>query len=396
LLGQSFVIFMAVSFSRTLQALQADRPVWRFVGLCFLFVIPLALGWLLYADITIYEVSSSARLESLPQTVAAEVEGKVVERLLQIGLEVEKGQVLVRLDDQHILNLIAESTNQIDAAERHIKALQSEIVAKEASFTSLAVTRELAIKSAKEKLDSASIEARLAQQKFSRIESLAKARAIAEEDVDEKRAGAETAQGNLRNLELNVALVAQDYTTREFNLKSELLTIRTELVKAEGDLANSIKQLQTRKDELKQRTLVSNVAGRVEEVVPLRIGNVVKPAEKLATIVPRETPRVVAFVPVIAVGRVATRQKARLRMDGFPWTQYGTVSAIVTAVGNEPTDGFIRVELDIMRDIYTPIPLIHGQTASVEIAVDRASPARLILRAAGEFLTTHRPAQNRQ
>ncbi len=386
---------MAVSFSRTLQALQADRPIRRFLGLSFLFVVPIGLGWFLFADITVFEVSSSARLESLPQTVAAEVEGKVVDRALQIGLEVGKGQVLVRLDDQHIVNLIAETINQIDAAEMHIKALESEIAGKESSLTSLPITRELAIKGANEVLEIASIEARLAQQDLARMETLVKSRAVSEEEVDARRASAETLQGKVRSAELNVALVEQDYTSREFTLKSELLTIGTDLVKAKGVWANAKKQLQTRNDELKQRTIVSNVAGRVEEVVPLRIGNVVKPAEKLATVVPQETPRVVAFLPVVAVGRVVAGQTARLRMDGFPWTQYGTVAAIVTAVGNEPADGLIRVELDI-TDTSARIPLKHGQTTTVEIAVDQASPAELILRAAGKFLTTQPAALDNQ
>ena len=382
---------MAVSFSRTLQAIQADRLVWRFAGLSFLFVLPVALGWLRYAEITVYEVSSSAHLESLPQTVAAEVEGKVVEQALQIGLEVVKGQVLVRLDDQHILNLMAESRNRIDAAEMHIKALQNEIEGKEASLKSLAIARELGIKVANEELTSAGFAAEVAQLNLARAESLAKTSAIAQEEREAKRASARTAESNVKKAELNVKLAELDYTAKEHLQNAELLTIRTELVKAEGELANARIQLATRNDELQQRTIVSNVAGRVEEVVPFRIGNVVKPAEKLATIVPQETPRVVAFLPVIAVGRVETKQTARLRMDGYPWTQYGTVAAEVSAVGNEPADGLIRVEL-VITDKSTPIPLKHGQTASVEIAVERASPAMLILRAAGEFLTTQRTA----
>ncbi len=377
---------MAVSFSRTLQAIQADRPVWRFAGLSFLFVLPVALGWLLCAEITVYEVSSSAHLESLPQTVAAEVEGKVVEHYLQIGLEVVKGQVLVRLDDKHILNLIAESRNQIDAAEMHIKALQNEIEGKEA-LKSLAITRKQGIEVANEELNSAGFAAEEARQHLARAETLAKSSSIANAELDAKRAIEKTADSDVKKAVSNVKLAELDYLARQHIQEAELLAIRTERVKADGELAHVRKQLATRNDELEKRTIVSNVAGRVEEVVPFRIGNVIKPAEKLATIVPQETPRVVAFLPVIAVGRVVAGQTARLRMDGFPWTQYGTVTAKVTAVGNEPADGLIRVELDI-TNTSTRIPLKHGQTASVEIAVEQASPAMLILRAAGEFLTT--------
>ena len=40
-------------------------------------------------------------------------------------------------------------------------------------------------------------------------------------------------------------------------------------------------------------------------------------------------------IPVAVVGRIRPGQPARLRLEGFPWTQYGTVAATVAEHLNE-------------------------------------------------------------
>jgi multidrug resistance efflux pump len=96
--------------------------------------------------------------------------------------------------------------------------------------------------------------------------------------------------------------------------------------------------------------------------------------------------------PAASVGRVRPGQPARLRLDGFPWTQYGTLSATVSGVGNEASEETIRVELAVESDPVSRIPLQHGQTGAVEVAVERAASAVLVLRAAGQYLMSHREA----
>ena len=87
-----------------------------------------------------------------------------------------------------------------------------------------------------------------------------------------------------------------------------------------------------------------------------------------------------ALFPAAAVGRIRPGQAARLRLEGFPWTQYGLLRATVSAVGNEADAGLVRVELAIEADPDSPIPVQHGLPGSVEIAVEKVSPAILVLR----------------
>lgn len=80
------------------------------------------------------------------------------------------------------------------------------------------------------------------------------------------------------------------------------------------------------------------------------------------------------------------RQAAELRLDGFPFTQYGSLRTTVTSVAAELRDGRVRVEL-ALADAHVNVPLQHGMPGSVQVEVERTLPAILALRAAGQRFT---------
>ena len=68
-----------------------------------------------------------------------------------------------------------------------------------------------------------------------------------------------------------------------------------------------------------------------------------------------------------------------------------TVAASVTRVATEPLDGRIRVELGLDQEVTFPVPLQHGLPGTLEVEVERISPAALVLRAAGKAVSRTRP-----
>lgn len=88
------------------------------------------------------------------------------------------------------------------------------------------------------------------------------------------------------------------------------------------------------------------------------------------------------FSPAVQ-GRIQPGQMARLRLDSYPWLQYGTVSAVVTTVPRTPRDGWLEIKLSIPEEPTGPITLDYGMTGVIEVAVEQVSPAELLLRAAG-------------
>jgi membrane fusion protein (multidrug efflux system) len=350
--------------------------------------------WIFGAKLPVYEVSTTARVEVLvpPHTVSPSVEGRVVASQLRVGLETLPGDVLLTLDGESVSRMMDETSEQIVANRKRLVVLKEEIETKERAVAAQVKARELASRESQAQLDAAQTRGRFARQRLQRAETLAAQNAIATEELDSIRSEAETAEALSKVAELTIARGEQDRLAETDLEKAELSHVQQEAARIEGDLAVSQATLRRLEHELELRSIRAYVAGRVEEVVPFRVGSVVKPAEKLATIVPHGETRIIAQLPVVAVGRVLDGQPARLRMDGFPWTQYGTLSARVTGIGNEPADGLIRVELAVVPDLASRIPLQHGQTGTVEIEVEKASPATLVLRAAGQYLTTRRSA----
>lgn len=95
---------------------------------------------------------------------------------------------------------------------------------------------------------------------------------------------------------------------------------------------------------------------------------------------------VAQFSPAVQ-GRIQPGQPARLRLDSYPWLQYGTVPAVVTTVPRAPRDGWLEIRLTIAEEPPAPITLDFGMTGVVEVAVEQVSPAELLLRAAGRGIS---------
>jgi membrane fusion protein (multidrug efflux system) len=136
------------------------------------------------------------------------------------------------------------------------------------------------------------------------------------------------------------------------------------------------------------RVIRSPIAGRIGSVAEVRAGSVIHEAEVLGTVVPPGVPRVVALFPASAIGRLEPGQAAQVRLDGFPWTQFGTLKAAVADVGNEASAGCIRVELRLAPEQDSPIRLEHGLPGSAEVVVEEVSPAVMLLRAAGQLVAS--------
>jgi hypothetical protein len=92
------------------------------------------------------------------------------------------------------------------------------------------------------------------------------------------------------------------------------------------------------------------------------------------------------FPPRAALGRVRRGQSGLLRLDGFPWSEFGSVSVTVAHVALE-SSGTVRVEFDIDPRSTFRGKLVHGMPGSIEVAVERITPLALLLRTTGQALT---------
>jgi membrane fusion protein, adhesin transport system len=158
-----------------------------------------------------------------------------------------------------------------------------------------------------------------------------------------------------------------------------ILTMQGDALAAESTIARLHEQIE-------RHVVRAPVSGTVADLPVLRTGAYVAAGQKLATVVPHGGLIIVAdFAPAAVLGRIHPGQPARLRLDGFPWAQYGMIDARVLRVAGEVRDGLVRVEFEPAKQGAPKLALQHGLPGSIEVGIEQVSPAQLVMRAAGRF-----------
>ena len=385
---------MATSFSRTLRSLDQQRPrSWLLLSLVFVLVVGAC--WLVLARVPIYEVTQQARLEVAlaAHALATNVSGRVVRSQLQLGRQVADGDVLVELDATDAELAISEKRTWIVSLDARRTALEREIAAERETLDAQKQASSQSTEELTAQVTKAQSQAKFAFSQAARVKKLRETNSVSESEAEKMIVDAETSAAALTEAQAASKRSDRDRTALEKERQTRIVRLERESVEIRGDIDNERGAIRRLERDLAERQLRAPVAGRIGEMAEVRVGSVVQVAQKLCAIVPAGSPRAIAHFQPIVVGRLKPGQSARLRLDGFPWTQYGTLPATVTDIDTEPRDGMVRVELSLSPRPTSKIPLDHGLTGSVEIEVERVAPTVLLLRAAGQFLRTRKSGE---
>jgi membrane fusion protein, adhesin transport system len=388
---------MSTSFARTVEALRIDR----FGGsLLVLFLVTALSGaWLLwfgFGRVTRYEVTAAARLEidqedhSIQSPVLARVEASH----LVLGRKVRAGDVLVELDSHSEQLQVLEERRRLASFAPQIESLQAQIEKVEQSRAREAQSTSVAYDEATAKFQEAEALTREADADAARFRQLHAEGLAAGRDSEQAQFAAESRKHAADALRLDAQRLQREQRTRESDRNLQLTNLRGQIEKIESDRNTALATIQRLSYEVERRTIRATIDGEIAEAAPLRPGTVVEEAAKLGSIVPAGKLRAVAqFPPAAALGRIRVGQHARMRLDGFPWAQYGSIAATVSRVAGEVRDGSVRVELSLDTAANPPhVPLQHGLPGSVEIEIERLTPAALVVRTAGRMFAAPRSA----
>jgi membrane fusion protein (multidrug efflux system) len=333
--------------------------------------------------------SSAVRIEvrQAVHPVAATVGGRVVAVRIALNQSVKEGDVLVELDSKAERSAMEEQQALQSSLSAQLVELQAQLVAERELLDRTTAAAQAAMGQARSRQREAEIAVQFAELELERSSKLRNDGLIAEIEflrleaaARERRAVVEAQQAALSHLQSTQDATAAGLRARFFDLNRELERLTGERAKSESAIARL-------GSVVEDRRIRAPVAGTIGDVGEIRIGTVVDSGQVFGAVVPDEELRAVASFGVAeALGRVRSGQPARLRLDGFPWTQYGVVNARIAAVGQEPRNGRIRVEMTVPSSPGFPVRLEHGLTGSAEVEVDRVSPATLVLRAAGSRL----------
>jgi membrane fusion protein (multidrug efflux system) len=379
-------------FSRFIRTLDADRFRPSALGLILAFALLAGWSvWLLRASVPLYEITDRARLEvdRAIHPIEALVAGRVVAVHLAVGMEVRAGDVLVELDTDAERHQLDEERSKLAALGPQLAALRDEVAAEEQALRQSRDAAKVSLEEARAQFREADAAARFAAVDAERQARLYADKLLAEVDLLRARTDAERRRATADSLELAVRRQHEDQRTKEFDRQVGIERLKHDQRQLEGQQSTSRAAIERLQNEIERRSIRAPVGGPLGEVATLRVGAVLRPGDRVGAVLPAGKLRAVAeFAPASALGRIRAGQNARLRLEGFPWSEYGSVPATVETVAGEIRDGRIRVELAIDPSRAPRIPLQHGLPGSVEVEVERVSPAHLVLRAAGKLLAS--------
>ncbi|MCU0686281.1 MAG: HlyD family efflux transporter periplasmic adaptor subunit [Polyangiaceae bacterium] len=387
---------MAYPFDRTLRSLNGYESSTR-----VLLVVLVMLGvsgfatWAAVTKVPIVKVSSQARIEPHDEVYRLEPPsaGRVIRSRLKLDEEVKQGDSLIEFDTRaERLELEQSKATQL-ALEHELAVIRDQVASKKNEAVATGQVDEVAIREALEKEQELAPRHRLAQERaqlalksptgsISELEKLERAT-----DVD-ALGFAKSAQS------LAIVRLRREQAVRGQALTAQALSLKREELRAEGQLRELKITIDRLEYQIEKKHYRAPATGRLVDVVELGAGAFIADGQRLGTIVGTgANVRVRARFPKEVVGIIQPGQSAQLKLDGYPWTVYGTVGATVTRVGTEPGQvatpenipGTVRIELDIEAPADPRIRLLHGMTATAEVEVTRVSPIALLMRAVGEW-----------
>jgi multidrug resistance efflux pump len=389
---------MPAQFSRTTRSLASDTSklaiiTWSFAAL----LLTAWLGWFFFGKVTVYELSKRARLEvqQSAHPVAALVPSRIVSTTLVLGQKVQSGDVLVELDATTEKLRLREEESRLAAMPPRIESLRREIATLEQAKSEDQQAALAAAQSARFRAKEASAAVDFAKDNERRLKEESSFGSVAQIEALRARSETQKLGATSEALSSEVRRVELDAQTRIHQRDAQIENMKRSIVSLEGESGTARATIARLTQDIEKHVVRAPVAGTIGDVVPLREGAYVAEGQKLATVVPQGGLVVVAeFAPAAVLGRIHPGQLARLRLDGFPWAQFGSVEATVSRVASEIRDNLVRVEFTPLPNGSRNIVMQHGLPGSIEVSIEETSPAVLILRAAGQM--SSRPAQQAQ
>ena len=236
-------------------------------------------------------VSVTGTIEATQVDVSVKITGRILERLVNEGDKVTRGQPLVRLDDSEL----AADVRRLEAGLRSAQATLRDLEKG---------ARPQEIEDARAAVSSAEATRSMTEREFQRTDQLFKQNLIAAQDVDRARQAFDVARAQERSAREKLALLL------EGSRPDQIDAARWQVSQAESALV----QAQSR---LREAMVVSPIDGVVLRK-NLEAGETANPGVPILTLVNPRDVWLRADVPETEVGRLKVGDAAKLRVDAFP------------------------------------------------------------------------------
>lgn len=299
--------------------------------------------------------------------VAPPVGGKIVEVNFDVGSYVEKGSVLVRLDDRDArLRLeqaeaqVVQQRRAVDTARAALRQAQVRLGLKDGETFDIETFSQ--VKSTRANLI-------LAEKELARAERLFATEDVSRASVDQRRAQRDALIGQLDEARSNAAVAVRAINSAE----AQVAAARSAITTAETQVGQARKALT---DTVIRAPISGYIAERVADLGEYITPNA--PNTKVATIVRTSTLRLKIDVPEQSIGKVATGQGISLQVSAYPDRSFaGTVARILPSLNAAARTLTVEAEVPNGDGLLKP-----GQFATVRITQSRAENAVMVPAAA--------------
>ncbi len=278
--------------------------------------------------------------------VAPQTAGKVVAVGVDIGSRVQRGQMLVRLDDAELKLRVEQAAAQLEQAKAAVKQAEEKIGLRPGQ--PFDPNRVAEVVAAKVTFD-------LAEKNLHRAEKLVESGDVSREFYDEQRARRDQLK---EQYDVALAQARQNYAAVEV---------------ARTNVASVGSQLALARKNLSYANIPAPIDGYVSERTA-DVGEYVSPQQKVATIVRTNPLRMRIDIPEQAIPEVRVGQSVSVTTSAWPDKNFaGRIARIAPNVTASSRTLTVEAEIENSSGALKP-----GQFATVRILQERSEPAVLI------------------
>ena len=279
--------------------------------------------------------------------VFAKIVGQVKEVLVQEGEQVEKGEVLMRLDDEQIRLQVAQSKANLDSAQASLERIKAGARPQEVSQA------EAGLRQAKIGLDSA-------EENYQKMQKLFSEGAISEQQHDQAKNQYEIAKAQYQSTSESYKLITEGASSQDIKaVEAQVRQAQSALELAQSQLSSTI--------------IKAPISGNVT-AISVKTGELASSAMPLLSIIDVSELSVKTGISEKDIGAVHLGQDAEIFIDAFPQKKFSG-EIVSKGVLVDPVTKTMEIKIGI-KETGTDIP--PGVFARANIIIEDNTDALII------------------